>query len=263
MVNQEGANLVLKAEQCRSTVEFVVHLCTHFLLLSPGKGEALLHSWPEVQQATEKVGRNDIAGAVFQLSLAHEKSWGRDKAYLAVACAGLELLNGDLYKSSEWYVHALLASLDEEDDDVWWATHAAVLGLCMRAASRPPASWRPFTDIEDGVPSDKLEKYLRTLAVWASGGAKKVEERRQDFEVVHLAAAAVHTAVAPHLAGAAFKAAGLRIDVPPLPMGEGGAERRAQVVDELTLGSWRFAPWITELRQQWLELEQSVEGRDR
>lgn len=263
MVNEEGTNVVLKAQQCRSTVEFVAYLGTHFLVLSPGRGGALLHSYPQVQEATKRMGETDIAGAIYQLSLAHRRSCGRDKAYLALNCSALELAQGDLDKSLDWYIDALGASLNEEDDDAWWATHAAVLGLCMCAASFPPATWRPFTEWKDDMPSDKLVEFLGTLANWTLKGVQEAEERRGDFEVFHHAAAAVYAAVTPHLFRAACKAAGFRIDAPPMPMGEGGAEKRAQMVDELTQASWHFTPWITDLRQQWSRLEQSVQRKER
>jgi hypothetical protein len=258
-IGREGNDVLRYAASGSSAGEYATYVFSHFLLMSPGPATPALERFPEVRQALQSMSRGELGEALRALSQAHVRARGSDRAYLALVCSSLELKRGSVDRPVDWYLDALGSALSE-DDNVWWATYAGVLGICMIAAKCPPANWRPFSETKEGIPHDLLLELLGTCAAWMRKGETEENQRSAQFRVMFLAAAAIYGAVAPPLVRAA---AGRSRDVALLEAQSHGLEgymRMAEDVDDAIGGDWSFAPWIADLAKQWSAMANGLNG---
>jgi hypothetical protein len=176
---------------------------------------------------------------------------------------------GALDTSCDFYTEALKTPL-REHEDMWWAVHAGVLGLCIRVARIPPEAVKPFSSRPDATSLNDVISYLGTYAKFTSEGMEQsiLEPRRELLRVFATASHALYRAaeLRPDRTGAVgrFRDQWMNEHLTQDQRSFFLRERRsralelARLVDTLTKGRWQFLPAVAQIERMWAEAYENM-----
>ena len=269
MVSRVATQVVTASIQSQSTEEFVGFLIPSFLARSPDPARPVLGGG-EFSRFMRSMGDegNVQAGLEFLASVQPQLD-RRGVCYTSLVASGMALGVGALDMSCDFYMEALKTPL-REHEDVWWAVHAGVLGLCVRVARIPPEAVKPFSSLPDAVSLNDLISYLGTYAKFTNEGMEQpiLEPRRELLHVFATASHALYSAaeLRPDRTGVVgrFRDQWTSEHLTQEQRSFFGRERRSRalelagLVDSLTRGQWQFLPAVGQIEQMWAEAYESL-----
>jgi hypothetical protein len=262
VISPVATTVVLRAVQAESPEEFVSFLIGHYLFGSPDS-ERPVFSDIDKRRFQAAIGEEgDIGAGIVLLGELVQHFDRRGQSYGLAVCSAMAVAGRDFEMSADFLMEAVKIPLHERDA-VWWAAHAALLGLCVCAARIPPESLSPFSTATNAVPSRHVIAYIGTYGkfVQEALGRSEFREKRALLEPFGYAAEALYRAVdfTPSRAGTMQR---LRDQMMQRVLEQSDSDfweknRRdpavefAALVDSLTDHCWNFASAVRDIGEAW------------
>ena len=259
MANPVATQVVTAAIKSQRTEEFAGYLIQYFLIGPPPPAELRVLTGSQYVRFMQAMGeRGDLNAGLSYLGGISDYLDPRGQSYVHLVAAGMSLAGRALNMSCGFYMEAVKVPVSEPDD-VWWAVHAGILGLCIWVARIPPKSTKSLGESPNGLSLNELVSYLGTYAKFTSEALEQpvLEPRRDLLRVFAAASDALYRAVElrPNRIGPlrrmvqeALESEGVSI---PHGRGRSRAQAQAEMVDSLTDGQWGFQEAVTEIEAMW------------